>query len=98
MDGQESVAPVPLKIGLFVTGATPRSRRALYNLRRFCDENLANDSYELEVVDLYRTPERAREAQIVAAPTLVRFLPEPRRLAIGDLSDADALRAFLLVA
>lgn len=98
MDGQESVAALPLKIGLFVTGATPRSRRALYNLRRFCDENLNGRRYELEIVDLYRTPERAREAQIVAVPTLVRFRPEPRRLAIGDLSDADVLRAFLLVA
>lgn len=96
MGDAPAIAPVPLKLGLFVTGATARSRRALQNLRRFCDEHL-DGRYELEVVDLYRTPERAREAQIVAAPTLIRYLPEPRRLAVGDLSDTKVLESFLLV-
>ena len=85
-----------LKLGLFVTGATARSRKAIDNLRRFCDQHL-DGQYELEVVDLYRHPERAREAQVVAAPTLIRFVPAPRRLAIGDLSDSGALKSLLMV-
>lgn len=86
----------PLKLVLFVTGATPRSRSAIDNLRRFCDEHLRG-RYELEIVDLYRHPERAREAQVVAAPTLIRYVPAPRKLAIGDLSDSDVLRSLLMV-
>lgn len=91
-------APIPLKLSLFVTGATARSRQAIANLKHFCDAHLEADKYQLEVVDLYRNPERARQAQVVAAPTLIRYEPEPRRLAIGDLSDVRALQALLMVA
>ena len=86
---------VTLKLGLFVTGATARSRHAIQNLSRFCDQHL-DGPYELEVVDLYRAPERAREAQVVASPTLIRYFPEPRRIAIGDLSDVVALKSLLV--
>ena len=77
---------------LFVTGATARSMRAVANVERFCANELGGE-YELEIVDLYVHPERARADQIVAAPTLVRHLPRPLRYAIGDLSDSRALRA-----
>ena len=73
---------------LYVTGSTPRSARAVENLRRLCEERLAG-RYVLEVVDIYQRPEAAREAQLVAAPTLVRLLPEPLRRLVGDLSDRD---------
>ncbi len=89
--------PVAVKLSLYVTGATGKSRRAIENLKRFCDSHL-DGQYELEIVDLYREPARAREAQIVASPTLIRSEPSPRRLAIGDLSDTKALQAMLIVA
>ena len=73
---------------LYVSGSTPRSARAVRNMRRICDEHLAG-RYELEVVDIYERPEAAREVQVVAAPTLVRLLPEPLRRVIGDLSDLE---------
>ena len=73
---------------LYVTGSTPRSARAIENMRRICDEHLAG-RYDLEVVDIYQRPEAAREFQLIAAPTLVRLLPEPLRRVIGDLSDRD---------
>jgi circadian clock protein KaiB len=37
------------------------------------------------VVDLQESPAQAKEAQIVAIPTLVRRLPPPVRKIIGDL-------------
>lgn len=80
------------RLTLFVTGATVRSLRAVANVRRFLDLELAG-RYELEVVDLYRSPERASAAQVVAAPTLVRHEPQPARYAVGDMSHTDALRA-----
>jgi circadian clock protein KaiB len=43
--------------------------------------------YDVEVVDLKKNPELAREHSIVAIPTLVRELPVPLRKIIGDLSD-----------
>jgi circadian clock protein KaiB len=71
---------------LYVTGSTSRSLRAVYNLRKLCEEHLA-DAYELEVIDIYENPAIAREEQIIAAPTLVRELPLPIRKFVGDLSN-----------
>ena len=71
---------------LYVTGSTGNSLRAVHNLKRLCEEHLGND-YDLEVIDIYKDPEAAREAQIVAAPTLVKRLPLPIRKFVGDLSN-----------
>ena len=73
---------------LYVTGLTPRSTRAIENMRRICEDHLAG-RYELEVIDIYQRPEAAREVQLIAVPTLVKLLPEPLRRIIGDLSDRD---------
>lgn len=73
---------------LYVAGQTPKSLAAIDNLRRLCDEYL-HGHYRIEVVDLARTPHRARIDDIVAIPTLVRRLPTPFRKIIGDLSDRD---------
>ena len=73
---------------LYVTGSTPRSARAIENLRRVCEEFLPG-RYELEVVDIYQRPEAAREFQLIAAPTLVKLLPEPFKRIIGSLADTE---------
>jgi circadian clock protein KaiB len=84
----------PYVLRLFITGATPRSVRAIANLRRVCDQHLQG-AYDLEVVDLYQDPEAAKKYQIIAAPTLVRMLPLPLRKIIGDLADDEKVLAGL---
>jgi circadian clock protein KaiB len=71
---------------LYVTGATRRSQRAITNLNSICEEYLQG-RYALEVVDIYQSPVLAKEADILAAPTLVKQLPLPVRRLIGDLSE-----------
>jgi circadian clock protein KaiB len=71
---------------LFVSGLTPRSLRAIDNLRRICDRFLAG-RHRIEVVDLYQSPGLARDEQIIATPTLVKVRPLPARRVIGDLSE-----------
>lgn len=83
-DDGRPAAPVVLE--LFVTGQTPRSLRALTNLRRICDAHLAG-RYELRVVDVLERPQAAEEARVLATPTLIRLAPTPPRRVIGDLSD-----------
>ena len=73
---------------LYIAGQTPKSMRALDNLRRICEEHLAGQ-YTIEVVDLLVNPKLAKEDQIIAIPTLVRKLPDPIRKIIGDLSDSE---------
>ena len=86
----------PLKLTLYVAGETPKSLAAIRNLKQLCDESL-NGAYEIEVVDLRKQPNLAREHNIVAIPTLVRSLPVPVQKIIGDLSDRDKVLVHLQV-
>jgi circadian clock protein KaiB len=79
---------------LFVTGTTNRSQRAIANMRKICEENLAG-RFDLEVIDIYQNPEATRDLQVIATPTLVKILPEPLRRIIGDLSDREKVLAGL---
>lgn len=73
---------------LYVAGQTPKSLRAVENLKRMCEEHLPG-RHKIEVVDLHKNPRLAKEDQIVALPTLVRKLPDPLRRVIGDLSNLE---------
>jgi circadian clock protein KaiB len=75
---------------LYVTGSSIRSLRAINNLKKLCEEYLTDD-YDLEVIDIYKNPDAARDEQIIAAPTLVKRLPRPLRRFIGDLSNKQKL-------
>ena len=65
---------------LYVTGGSARSVWAIRNVRRLCEEHLAGLS-DLVVIDIYQQPGLASLAQLVAAPTLVKELPLPQRVA-----------------
>jgi len=71
---------------LYVAGMTPRSLRAVTNIRKICDEHLRG-RYSLDVIDVYKRPALAEGEQIIAAPTLLKKLPLPLRRFIGDMSD-----------
>ncbi len=86
----QTVGPRNYDLCLYVTGSAPRSLKAISNLKKFCEEHLADD-YDLEVIDIYKNPDAAREAQIIAAPTLVKRRPVPLRRFVGDLSNTQKL-------
>lgn len=73
---------------LFITGHTPRSERAIANLRRICEGELKG-RHETVVIDTLERPQLAEEEKVLATPTLIKKLPAPRRRIIGDLSDID---------
>src|SRR5262245_40831591 len=92
---EEALKGTPLRqakyiFRLYVTGSSTRSLRAISNLKHLCEEYL-QDNYDLEVIDIYKNPDAAREEQIIAAPTLVKQLPQPLRRFIGDLSNTEKL-------
>lgn len=89
----ERAAPpeiAPYRLALYVAGATRRSERAIGNLRRLCKRWL-DGRFDLEVIDIYQQVERAREADILGAPTLIKLQPTPVRRVVGDLSDESRL-------
>ncbi len=75
---------------LYIAGTSPRSLRALANVKEICEKHLQG-RYELEVIDLYQQPVLAQGEQIIAAPTLIKELPEPLRRIIGDMSNTDRI-------
>ena len=83
-------SPPMYDLRLYVAGQSPKSVRAVENLRRVCEEYLPG-RYRIELVDLLEHPQLARGDEIIAVPTLVRKLPEPIRRIIGDLSDTEKL-------
>ena len=79
----------PYVLRLYVTDASPKSARAIVNVRRLLDEHLA-DRYSLEILDIAEHVALATEDQIVCVPTLLRLAPPPARRIIGDMSDVGA--------
>jgi circadian clock protein KaiB len=75
---------------LYVTGSSPRSIRAIANIRRICDEYLRG-CHDLEVVDISQHPLLAKSEQILAAPTLVKMSPLPSRRFVGDMSQSERI-------
>ncbi len=73
---------------LYVTGTSPRTRQAIENLQRICEQDL-HGRYQLDIIDVLKHPQAAEDDRILATPTLIKRLPPPLRRVIGDLSDKD---------
>ena len=73
---------------LYLAGMTPRSTRALANIKEICEEHLKG-RYDLQVIDIYQQRVLSSGEQIIAVPTLIKKLPGPLRRIIGDLSDRE---------
>ena len=89
----EAAAP-DWKLCLYVAGPTPKSAAVFRNLEQICEKYLAG-RYHIEVIDLMKNPQIARDDQIVALPMVVRKWPTPIRKIIGDLSNTERALAGL---
>ncbi len=76
----------PWELRLYVAGHTPKSIAAFNNLKKICEDHVPG-KYNIEIVDLVKSPQLAKGDQILAIPTLVRKLPPPLKKIIGDLSN-----------
>ena len=70
---------------LYIAGNNFRSRMAVENVKKICEEYLTG-KYELEVVDIYQDQTKNPVDLVLAAPTLVKKLPLPLRKVIGDMT------------
>jgi circadian clock protein KaiB len=75
---------------LYVVGSSPRSARAISNVRKICDEHLEG-RHSLEVVDISQHGAMAKREQIFAAPTLIKESPLPARRFIGDMAQSERI-------
>jgi circadian clock protein KaiB len=79
---------------LYVAGTGHRSTQAIANIKNICEQYLSG-RYQLEVIDLYQQPEYAKDAQIIAIPTLIKVQPLPLQRIIGDLANTAQVCASL---
>lgn len=79
---------------LYIAGNTSKAVIAIKNLKLICEQQL-NCKFRIEVIDLIKDPKLGRKDQIFAIPALVRRLPSPLRMIVGDLSDPMQLQSWL---
>jgi circadian clock protein KaiB len=75
---------------LYVAGTSAGTERVINILKYIFTKELGKH-YSLEVIDVIQNPEMAEDERIIATPTLVRVLPEPKRRVIGDLFDHESV-------
>ena len=83
-EDEESV----ITLKLFITGASPNSARAITNLKSICDKYIRT-KYELEIIDVYQQPAKAKSEQLVALPMLIKYFPLPVIRLFGNMSDTE---------
>ena len=67
-----------LQLRLYVAGNTQNSALAAANLNALCRAHLPG-RYDIEIVDVFREPERALADGILMTPTLIKLAPLPAR-------------------
>jgi circadian clock protein KaiB len=74
------------KFRLYVADHTMNSSQATANLHALCQTHLPGH-HEIEIVDVFKEPQRAILEGIRMTPTLLRLAPLPVRRIIGTLTD-----------
>jgi len=82
------------KFRIYVAGDAQNSAQALANLTALCRERLP-DRHEIEIVDVFREPNRALADRIFMTPTLIKLSPSPIRRIVGTLSQTEPVLAAL---
>jgi len=75
---------------LYVAGSSLKSSQAIQMVRRLASM-FPEGRCNFEVIDLYQEPGLARQDNIIAAPTLVKVEPQPRRAFIGISEDTNRI-------
>lgn len=83
-----------LHLTLFVSGTSPASARVERRLREMCDRH-SPSGYDLKIIDIYQQPAEVVSRGVLAVPTLIKDLPLPVRVLIGDFTDEPRVLAML---
>ena len=78
------------KFCLYIASPAHNSSEAIANLTALCRAHLP-DRHDIEIVDVFREPERALTDGIFMTPTLVKLAPLPARRIVGTLSQTEPL-------
>lgn len=75
---------------LYITGASPGSKRAVNNTRAFCEKNLKGN-YDLPVIDIQATVSSSKLT--ITRPLFInQILPLLKKQLIGNMYDMDKIK------
>lgn len=80
--------PAIFEFRLYIADETLNSEQALANLRAICNRHLPG-RYKIELVSVFKEPDRAIEDRIFMTPTLVKLAPSPVERIVGTLSQTN---------
>ena len=80
--------PAIVHLRMYVAGDAANSAQAIANLGEICRQYLP-DRHTIEIVDVFRHPDRALSDGVFLTPTLIRVAPLPQRKIVGTLRDTD---------
>ena len=75
-----------IRLELYVAGQAPNSEAAVAALRLLVAA-FPGRTFELEIIDVLRDPERALRGGVLITPALHKILPLPERRVLGNLRD-----------
>lgn len=78
------------KFRLYIAGDTQNSAQAHANLTAICREYLSGH-HEIEIVDVFKEPQRALADGVFMTPTLLKLGPAPPRKIVGTLNQAETV-------
>lgn len=78
------LAGIPsLSLRLYLAKGAAGSKRALSDLKLVCEERFGH-SWDLEVIDVTDSPDRALSDGVLITPTLLKLSPPPFSMISGD--------------
>jgi circadian clock protein KaiB len=83
-----------LSLQLFVSGMSRKSMVAIENIKSICEKYFTN-CFDLEIIDIYKNPEAAGKNQVVFSPSLIKKLPLPKKILVGNFSDIEKVKRSL---
>ncbi len=75
---------------LYLSGESTRNTRILKNLKSILNDNFEDD-YSLEVINVTKNPELADRPNVFATPMLIKQLPPPSTMIVGNFADKEKL-------
>jgi circadian clock protein KaiB len=75
---------------LYVAGDTPNSEHARVHLGALCRKYLMG-RYKIQIVDVFKDPNRAMIDGVYMTPTLIKLAPSPVRMVVGTLAPSESL-------
>ena len=79
------------QLKLFIAGPETLNTRFISTLTTILDSSQIENNYDLTVINILEQPEQAKDANIIATPTLVKLQPEPVRKLFGNLTHKASL-------